>query len=59
MAILYPGIDLAKNIFAPHASTPGAPSCCASPRLRAPGYTDSSPPWLCTIGIEPCSGAHH
>jgi transposase len=60
MAILYVGIDLAKNVFAVHgvneAGKPGLvrPSVA---RARLHELVAALPP--CTIGMEACSGAHH
>ena len=60
MAILYVGIDLAKNVFAVH----GVNEACkpellrpAVPRARLHELIASLPP--CTVAMEACSGAHH
>ena len=60
MAILYVGIDLAKNVFAVHGV-----GTTEADKLRQPKVARAKlgelvahlPP--CTIGIEACSGAHH
>jgi transposase len=60
MAILYVGIDLAKNVFAVHGvNEAGKPELVRPnvPRAKLHELIASLPP--CTIGIEACSGAHH
>lgn len=60
MAILYVGIDLAKNVFAVHAvNEAGKPELVrpSVPRARLHELIASLPP--CVIGMEACSGAHH
>jgi transposase len=60
MAILYVGIDLAKNVFAVHGvGRAGQPELVrpSVPRARLHELIASLPP--CTIGMEACSGAHH
>jgi transposase len=60
MAILYVGIDLAKNVFAVHGvNEAGRPELVrpAVPRARLLELIASLPP--CTIGMEACTGAHH
>jgi transposase len=60
MAILYVGIDLAKNVFAVHGvNEAGKPELVrpSVPRAKLHDLIASLPP--CTIGIEACSGAHH
>ena len=60
MAILYVGIDLAKNVFAVHGvNETGRPELVrpAVPRGRLLELIVSLPP--CTIGMEACTGAHH
>ena len=60
MAILYVGIDLAKNVFAVHGvNEAGKPELVrpAVPRARLHELIASLAP--CTIGMEACSGAHH
>jgi transposase len=60
VAILYVGIDLAKNVFAVHGV-----DACGKPALVKPSVRRADlmellaklPP--CTIGMEACSGAHH
>jgi len=60
MAILYLGIDLAKNVFAVHGvNEAGKPELVrpSVPRARLHELIAALPP--CVIGIEACSGAHH
>jgi transposase len=60
MAILYVGIDLAKNVFAVHAvNEAGKPELVrpSVPRARLHELIAALPP--CVIGMEACSGAHH
>src|SRR6187200_3497527 len=60
MAILYVGIDLAKNVFAIHGvDEHGKPALVrpSVPRARLHQLVAALPP--CTIGMEACSGAHH
>lgn len=60
MAILYVGIDLAKNVFALHAvDEAGHPVLVrpSVPRTKLMDLVASLP--ACTIGMEACSGAHH
>jgi transposase len=60
MAILYVGIDLAKNVFAVHGvNEAGKPELVrpSVPRGRLHELIASLPP--CVIGMEACSGAHH
>jgi transposase len=60
MAILYVGVDLAKNVFAVHGvNEAGRPELVrpAVPRARLHELIASLPP--CTIGMEACTGAHH
>ena len=60
MAILYVGIDLAKNVFALHGvDEHGKPALVrpSVPRARLHQLVAALPP--CTIGMEACSGAHH
>ncbi len=60
MAIVYVGIDLAKNVFAVHGVNQAGkvelvrPSV---PRAKLHELIASLPP--CVIGMEACSGAHH
>jgi transposase len=60
MAIVYVGIDLAKNVFALHGvDEHGKPALVrpSVPRLRLLELVATLPP--CTIAMEACSGAHH
>jgi transposase len=60
MAILYVGVDLAKNVFAVHGvNEAGKPELVrpSVPRVRLHELIASLPP--CVIGMEACSGAHH
>ena len=60
MAILYVGIDLAKNVFAVHGVNEAGKPVLVRPsvaRAKLHELIASLPP--CTIGIEACSGAHH
>jgi transposase len=60
MAILYVGIDLAKNVFAVHGvNEAGKPELVRPSLARAKLHEliASLPP--CLIGTEACSGAHH
>ncbi|MGA0613112.1 IS110 family transposase [Caldimonas sp. KR1-144] len=60
MAILYVGIDLAKNVFALHAVDEAGRAVLARPsvpRGKLMELVASLP--ACTIGMEACSGAHH
>ena len=60
MAILYVGVDLAKNVFAVHGvNEAGKPELVrpSVPRARLHELIASLPP--CVIGMEACSGAHH
>ena len=60
MAIVFVGIDLAKNVFAVHGvDDHGKPALVRSSVARAKLHAliASVPP--CTIGMEACSGAHH
>ncbi len=60
MAILYVGIDLAKNVFAIHGVDDHGKSALVRPsvpRARLHQLVAALPP--CTIGMEACSGAHH
>ena len=59
MAILYVGVDLAKNVFAVHGvNEAGKPELVrpSVPRVRLHELIASLPP--CVIGMEACSGAH-
>ena len=60
MAILFVGIDLAKNVFAAHGVDEGGKPALVRPsvqRARLHELVAALPP--CTIGLEACSGAHH
>jgi len=60
MAILFVGIDLAKNVFAIHGVDEHGKAVLVRPsvpRARLHQLVAALPP--CTIGIEACSGAHH
>ena len=60
MAIVFVGIDLAKNVFAVHGVNPaGKPELVrpSVPRAKLHEMIAALPP--CTIGMEACSGAHH
>ena len=60
MAILYVGIDLAKNVFALHAVDETGRAVMVRPsvpRARLLELIAALP--ACTIGMEACSGAHH
>lgn len=60
MAILFVGIDLAKNVFAVHGvNESGRPELVrpSVPRGKLGELMAALPP--CTIGMEACSGAHH
>ena len=60
MAIVFVGIDLAKNVFAVHGVNPaGKPERVhpSAPRAKLHEMIAALPP--CTIGMEACSGAHH
>ena len=60
MAILYVGIDLAKNVFAIHGVDEHGKPALVRPsvqRVRLHQLVAALPP--CTIGMEACSGAHH
>ena len=59
MAILYVGVDLAKNVFAVHGvNEAGKPELVrpSVPRARLHELIAALPP--CVIGMEACSGAH-
>lgn len=60
MAILYVGIDLAKNVFAVHAVDEAGKAALVRPSVRRADLMElvaKLPP--CVIGMEACSGAHH
>ena len=60
MAILYVGIDLAKNVFAVHGVDEHGKAAlvrASVPRAKVHALIASLAP--CTIGMEACSGAHH
>ena len=60
MAILYIGIDLAKNVFALHAVDEAGRAVLVRPSVARGKLLEliASLP-ACTIGMEACSGAHH
>jgi transposase len=60
MAIVFVGIDLAKNVFAVHGVDEHGKPALVRPsvaRAKLHELIVSLPP--CTIGMEACSGAHH
>jgi len=60
MAILFVGIDLAKNVFAVHGVDEHGKAVLVRPtvqRAKLHELVVSLP--VCTIGMEACSGAHH
>jgi transposase len=60
VAILFVGIDLAKNVFAVHGVNQAGKAELvrpAVPRAKLAEMVAALPP--CTIGMEACSGAHH
>jgi transposase len=60
MAIVYVGIDLAKNVFALHGVDEAGKTALVRSVARRDQLLEAVaklPP--CTIGIEACSGAHH
>jgi transposase len=60
MAILYVGIDLAKNVFAVHGVDDAGKPALVRPSVRRAELVElvaKLPP--CVIGMEACSGAHH
>lgn len=60
MAILYVGIDLAKNVLAVHGVDEHGKAALARPsvpRARLHELIASLAP--CTVAMEACSGAHH
>jgi transposase len=60
MAIVFVGIDLAKNVFAVHGvDEHGKPALVrpAVPRARLHELIAALPP--CTLAMEACTGAHH
>src|SRR5207344_2962569 len=60
MAILFVGIDLAKNVFALHGVDEHGKAVLVRPsvpRARLHQLVAALP--SCTIGMEACSGAHH
>lgn len=60
MAILYVGIDLAKNVFALHAVDDTGRVALVRPSVpRAKLLELIAALPACTIGMEACSGAHH
>jgi len=60
MAILYVGIDLAKNVFAVHGVDEHGKAMLVRPSVaRAKLHELIATLPACTIGMEACSGAHH
>ena len=60
MAILYVGIDLAKNVFAVHGVDEHGKPALVRPKVardKLRGLVAALPPR--TIGMEACSGAHY
>lgn len=60
MAIVYVGIDLAKNVFAVHGVDEHGKPALVWPKVTRDQLHErvaALPP--CTIGMEACSGAHH
>jgi transposase len=60
MAIVFVGIDLAKNVFAVHGVNESGKAELVRPnvaRAKLGELIATLPP--CTIGMEACSGAHH
>jgi transposase len=60
MAIVYVGIDLAKNVFAVHGvDEAGKPALVrpSVPRAKLHELIAALPP--CTVAMEACTGAHH
>jgi transposase len=60
MAIVYVGVDLAKNVFAVHGVDEAGKPALVRPRVARGQLHELIallPP--CTIGMEACSGAHH
>src|SRR4029078_9860996 len=60
MAILFVGIDLAKNVFAIHGVDEHGKAVLVRPSVqpaRRHQLVAALP--ACTIGMEACSGAHH
>src|SRR6187549_1646666 len=60
MAILFVGIDLAKNVFAVHGVDGHGKAVLVRPAVQRAKLHElvASLPG-CTIGMEACSGAHH
>jgi transposase len=60
MAIVFVGIDLAKNVFAVHGVNEAGKAELVRPKVARAKLGEliaQLPP--CTIGMEACSGAHH
>jgi transposase len=60
MAIVFVGIDLAKNVFAVHGVNEAGKAALVKPavaRAKLEELVAALPP--CVIGMEACSGAHH
>jgi transposase len=60
MAIVFVGIDLAKNVFAVHGVNPAGKAELVRPNVPRAKLLEQIAALLpCTIGMEACSGAHH
>jgi transposase len=60
MAIVYVGIDLAKNVFALHGVGETGAVQLRQPKVTRGKLTEVVAALRpCTIGIEACTGAHH
>jgi len=60
MAIVFVGIDLAKNVFALHGVDEAGKPALQRPRVaRAKLHEAIAALAPCVIGMEACSGAHH
>jgi transposase len=60
MAIVYVGIDLAKNVIAVHRITEtGKPKLVQSSVPRAPLHELFATLPRCTVAMEACSGGYH
>lgn len=60
MAILYAGIDLAKNVFAVHGVDEAGRAALVRPsvaRDKLHALVAALPP--CIVAMEACSGGHH
>ena len=60
MAILYVGIDLAKNVFALHGVDSAGKPALVKPSVRRAELLEMVAKLApCVVGMEACSGAHH